>query len=475
MAIGMEKKTMGNKKSSERPEVYALRQEGGDWQISRRDFLKAAGIGAAAISAGLSGCSPKEKEEDLVQITATPVSLSDLCLTAPAHDQSVETMALSVDGKYLITGASNKLKCWDVETNALLGTQGRLPFPSYFDAPVYAAGLIGGKSCVFGNGNGTDYIQYFELPFTNDSEKQNLPVKGKYIDLAMDPAGNFYGIRNDGIYYSSAADGYASTDLIYELDGSNYTKSIRLIDEDRKLFVQFGQNREYGVLDLTDKTMKKFEGICYRFALTPDGSRALIYDNETNDIRNISLEDGSVRWTENGEQMGYIGRYGSQRIKGIAVSADGNHAFFFGDTGQTKGVVRMHSMADGSFEKSLVLGSFNNQTIQVVLTKDGTKLITVYGSGILIISLPDLTITGCLSDVNAMTDKMEGIELSRNDPVTGVVYTYTLPAGAEIPADAVCICNTVTGKISTACTCDSYKCSCDAHRSGGGSHYWHPN
>ena len=173
--------------------------------------------------------------------------------------------------------------------------------------------------------------------------------------------------------------------------------------------------------------------------------------------------------------MGYIGRYGSQRIKGLAVSADGDHAFFFGDTGQTKGVVRMHSMADGSFEKSLVLGSFNNQTIPVVLTKDGTKLITVYGSGILIISLPDLTISGCLSDVNAMTDKMEGIELSRNDPVTGVVYTYTLPAGAEIPADAVCTCNTVTGKISTACTCDSHKCSCDAHRSGGGSHYWHPN
>lgn len=464
---------MEKQNSGEKPEIYAIRKEGGNWQISRRDFLKAAGIGAAAVSAGLSGCSTKE--EDLVEITATPVSISDLCMTAPAHEQVVETMVLSVDGKYLITGASNKVKCWDTETTSLIGTQGHLPFPSYFDDPVYAAGLIGGKSCVFGNGNGTDNIQYLELPFTDDSKKQNLPVKGRFVDLVMDSSGNFYGVKNDGIYYSSAADGYASTDLIYELDGSNYNKAIRLIDEERKLFVQYGKNIGYGVLDLTDKTMKMFDGICYRFALTPDGSRVLIYDNETNDIRNVSLTDGSVLWTINGETMGYIGRYGSQRIKGIAVSADGEHAFILGDTGQTKGVVRMVSMSDGSFEKSLVLGSFNNQKIPVVLSKDGKKLFAVFGQGIQIISLPDLEIIGCLSDVSAMTDKMEAIELSRTDSLTGVVYTYTLPAGAEIPEGAVCICNTVTGKISTACTCDSHKCSCDAHRSGGGSHYWHPN
>lgn len=459
--------------SNERPEVYALRQDGGNWQISRRDFLKAAGIGAAAISAGLSGCSPKE---DLVQVTATPVPpkpLSDLCLTAPAHEKSVETMVLSADSKYLISAAFNKTKCWDVETNALIGTQ-NYPFPSYFDDPVYAAGLIGGKSCVLGNGNGTDNIQYLELPFTDDSKKQDLPVKERYIDLVMDSAGNFYGVRNEGIYYSSAADGYASTELIYELDGSNYNKAIRLIDKDRKLFVQFGRSRGFGVLDLSDKTMRMFEEICYRFALIPDGSRALIYNNETNDIQNISLKDGSVLWTENAEKIGYIGRYGSQRIKAIAISVDGEHAFIFGDTGQTKGVVRMVSMADGSFEKSLILGSFNNITIPIVLTKDGTKLITAYGSGILTIGLPDLKVIGCAVDTAAMPDTAQGIEYAQTDPDTGVVYTITLPGGAEIPAGAVCTCNTVTGKISTACTCDSYKCSCDAHNSGG-SHYWHPN
>ena len=40
------------KDQKERPEVYALRQDRGDWQISRRDFLKAAGFGAAALGIG---------------------------------------------------------------------------------------------------------------------------------------------------------------------------------------------------------------------------------------------------------------------------------------------------------------------------------------------------------------------------------------------------------------------------------------
>ena len=111
----------------------------------------------------------------------------------------------------------------------------------------------------------------------------------------------------------------------------------------------------------------------------------------------------------------------------------------------------------------------------MILIKDGKKLITGYGNSILFISLPDLEIIGCAVDTAAMKDTMQGIEYSKTDPVSGFVYTVTIPEGAEIPSGAVCTCNSLTGKVSTACTCDGYKCSCDAHRSGGGSHYWHPN
>ena len=461
---------MDKQNGSEKPEVYALRQNGGEWQISRRDFLKAAGIGAAAISAGMSGCSTKE--EDLIQVTATPASISDLCQISPAHERIVENIRLSVDDKYLVSGAFNTLKCWDLENFALIGSIGHLPLR---DFDVISTGRINGKSCVFGNGNGVENIQYFELPFTDGSEKQNLPVKGYFRRcMILDSSENFYGVNNDGIYYSAAAENYAATELFFKLDGSNYPKSIRLIDHEKKLFVHSQEGGSYGTLDLTDKTEMKFEGNCYKYALTPDGTRALIYDHETNDIRNVSLSDGSVLWTVNGAAMGYVRRNGAERVKGMAVSGDGNHAFLLGDLGEKKGMIRMLSMADGSEENTLTLGSFNNVNIPAAATADGTMLITVFGKSILVISLPDLKISGCLSDVSAMPDTMEGIELSRTDPETGVVYSYTLPGGAEIPEGAVCTCNTVAGKVSTACTCDSHKCSCDAHRSSG-SHYWHPN
>ena len=45
---------MSEKFNKERPEVYALRQDGEGWQFSRRDFLKAAGIGAAVVGAGMN-------------------------------------------------------------------------------------------------------------------------------------------------------------------------------------------------------------------------------------------------------------------------------------------------------------------------------------------------------------------------------------------------------------------------------------
>ena len=464
---------------NEKPEVYALRQDGGTWEISRRDFLKAAGIGAAAMGIGAAGCSTKE---DLVQVTPTPTALSDLCKTAPAHERSVDNICLSIDDRYLVSGAFNTLKCWDLKTYALLGS---LSHGNLRDYELMSTGRIYGKSCVFSNGNGSDHVQYYELPFTNESAKQNLPVK-KYFrrDMLVDSSGSFYGMDNDGIYYSGAADDYASIETIYKLDGSNYPKSIQLADEERKLFVQLRErsfhlqeNGSCGILDLETRILTQFEGGCYLYALTPDGKRVLINDAADDSLLLVSVADGSVIWKISGKDTGFS--YVSsqrERIKGMAISMDMEWAFLVGGFSLKKGGVSKISMADGTFQGSLPLGEVGNIKTPVVMTKDGSKMILAYNNSIVIISVPDMQIIACLSDVNAMPDNTEGIELSQTDPETGVVYSYTLPGGAEIPAGAVCTCNTVAGKISTACTCDGHKCSCDANRSGGGgSHYWHPN
>ena len=82
---------MEKNNSSERPEVYALRQEGGDWLISRRDFLKAAGLGAAALSAGMgSGCSRSKP-------------LDDICRKITTTQGPIKSLFTSQDGKYLLS------------------------------------------------------------------------------------------------------------------------------------------------------------------------------------------------------------------------------------------------------------------------------------------------------------------------------------------------------------------------------------
>ena len=109
---------MNEKKNSEKPEVYALRKDGNNWQISRRNFLKAAGIGAAAIKAGLSSrpVSPafaQDDEDDMVY----------LCQSAPAHKYQIIKLMLSHDGKYLISFDDVKImKCWDFRNHSLLGS-----------------------------------------------------------------------------------------------------------------------------------------------------------------------------------------------------------------------------------------------------------------------------------------------------------------------------------------------------------------
>ena len=107
---------MEKKNSSERPEVYALLKDGGDWQISRRDFLKAAGIGAAAISAGMgSGCAHKNNT------WKGPVeSLDVLCPQVISHRYIITQLLVTADGKYLVSNDRHDVKCWDFDSFALM-------------------------------------------------------------------------------------------------------------------------------------------------------------------------------------------------------------------------------------------------------------------------------------------------------------------------------------------------------------------
>ena len=131
---------MKEQMNNEKPEVYAIRQESGNWRISRRDFLKTAGAGAAAVSAGLGS--------GFVQpaFGASEKDLDDVCESAYSHQSRIDDLFVSADGKYLLSysyeSTGDRLKCWDFDTFVLAG------WKKFNRKPYHlTAGFINGKSC----------------------------------------------------------------------------------------------------------------------------------------------------------------------------------------------------------------------------------------------------------------------------------------------------------------------------------------
>ena len=174
---------MNEQNKQERPEVYALRQDSGIWQISRRDFLKAAGIGAAAVSAGLNG--------RLVRPVSADEDITSVCKNAPAHESNITKLSASADGKYLVSwDISKAIRCWDIENYALLGTMsGNL-------GNYRAVGLYGGKPCLFRAFNTDKKLLINELPEMAASSEKKVDPGWTGSDIITDMSSG-----PDGILY----------------------------------------------------------------------------------------------------------------------------------------------------------------------------------------------------------------------------------------------------------------------------------
>ncbi len=91
-------------KSSEPPEVYAIRRGKAGWELSRRSVFGAAAAAAAAAGA---------KRSDAAACASDAV----------AHGSWVRSVAISMDGRLLASGgADNMVKLWSVPDGALLKT-----------------------------------------------------------------------------------------------------------------------------------------------------------------------------------------------------------------------------------------------------------------------------------------------------------------------------------------------------------------
>ena len=467
---------MSNK---EHPEIYALSRESGEWQISRRDFLKAAGIGAAVLGTGFS--------KGLIRTARAEESLESLCKNTPAHQSSITHMILSADGKYLLTGDRDRvLKSWDFENYTLLRTLK----DGLRKNCTFAAGFLYDKSSLIEIE--TDRITYYDLPLraAQSAGVINIAESLRCDSYAFDHDGNIYGLRSGSVRKIGRKNSYLSDEVLYTFGDGKEGKAMQFLSLSGKILVQM--NDGSGLLDPDSGKMIPLGFDTENCALMPGDSAVLTFDGDG--YRLASLIDGTVTW----EQPNSALNDAEPNLKAAAMTPDGSIGVLLG--GVSKRHLWQISMADGSLMNELDLGDFAMDNPGVIaMAENGAKIAAAVGQSILFISLPDLKVIGCPVDLSEMNNDLEGIEVSGVDPVTGKTVTYTLPCGSPIPAGAVCVCNCVSGSVctcdkvctcdtgcscvghQTVCTCDKVcscdtGCSCVGHRTTTySSHYWHPN
>ncbi len=440
---------MSELKNSDKPEVYALRQDGGDWQISRRDFLKAAGIGAAALGAGVNGrfVRPVHAGEDMAA----------LCSNAPAHKYEIVDLLSSADGKYLITlDKYNVIKCWDFETFRLIGTYEKMNGSSR----QLFAGYYDGESCLFyfQGAYSENMIRYLVLP---EMEKRNTIFGLKFGD--SETINDIAVSRDETVY--AAADSQKISFLRKTKQGEVYKLPKTLsVSENGKKYVLFnGENyfavrfseNDFGTLDLSDGTIRKFDVPKIRdFAILPGDAAAILIDDSGDfAYRLVSMMDGKTVWKKTAAELGTQ----DAELCAVSVSPDGSMAIFAGTDR-----IWLVSTENGSMIRSFEIAfDISSNVGKIAVSGDGSKMAVAVDKSIFFISLPDLNVIGCPVDLDGMTTDTKAVEISGKDPVTGQPVNYTLPCGAPIPAGAVCTCNCVAGK--------------NTPYGSGGGHYWHPN
>ena len=460
---------MEKRNSGGRPEVYALRQEGGDWKISRRDFLKAAGAGAAAVSTGLnSGCSRQEN-----RWTGPAESLDVLCPQVTAHDHVITQLLVTSDGKYLVSNDRHDVKCWDFRSSSLLQSYN-------LNASRIVVCNMGGKNSVIryssdpSSVTGSFFTSY-KIPDSKKSDADFHPrTSYSFKDFAVDASGNIYTVNDAGVHFLSKESSYEREETLYSFQDYESNPSCTLLKDDRELFIR--KNKGFGILDLETGELKHFDGGCTGYSIFPDGSKALIFSGL--EYRLVSLENGETLWArtvseirdgEDNELFVQKRTSGGYYVRcSLAVTPDGSTGILLGEKG-----VCLVSLSDGSLIRYMVISGDPDDGVGcVAVAGDGSRAAVSVSKAILFLSLPDLEILGCPIDLNEVKDDVSGVEISMKDPDTGKKIQYTMPCGAAIPDGAVCTCNCVAGK--GGCACDSHGKS-NGSSYGGPRHYWHPN
>ena len=449
---------------NERPEVYALRQNGTTWQLSRRDFLKAAGLGAAVMGVGMNS--------RFIKPAYAASDLTTLCKSAPAHQNTIIELMISADGKHLLSfDSASRQKCWDYASHALEKSEKAKDN----NEELLAMASINGNSLALMGGSGS--IRPLLLPELKEASggsiKVNVVKTSSFNGLDSDTHGNIYGVTGNEIFRLNRTGdfSYSDQEKLYEISENNKFQDITVLSDGKYLFIL--RQKGFSIFDVQSGTIRDHVGTDAVsnavYAVLPGGAKALVCAKGNVGYRLVSLTDGHVIWKKDLNQS----------ILSAAVTPDGS----YGILGGAEKEIVLISMEDGTVLHRLT--TVAAKWIPIAVAKDGSSCAVAVDKTILFISLPDFELLGCPVDLKEMKDDTKGIKVEGTDPVTGRTVTYTLPCGSPIPEGAVCVCNCVAGEVCkcdghVVCTCEGYSyCSCEGYSycscEGVGPHYWYPD
>jgi WD40 repeat protein len=368
----------------EAPEIVPVTEVPWVTPMSRRGAL-GVGVGAAAALFLLEGrgeagslASRNPQRENTIKAPEKP---------APAHAGQINDLAITPDGKSLISGsADNTVKLWSMPEGRWLTTLPAHP-DNVSDLAVTPDGGMLVTACA-------DTLRLWSLP-----EGRLLAVMDEHTDaintIAITPDGGtlISGGDDKTIRFWSLPEGR----LIATLEGQNSPVQFLAVAPNGKTLVSGGKESRLRLWSLPERRLlMRLDGNYSACAIAPD-SRAMIV-HRSSDIELRSLEDGRLLSTVKTD-------YG---VHSLAVSPDGKFLIT-----ASRENVKLWSLPEGTLLRTAQPGSYN--PLRFAFSADGRTLASwaEYDSPRLW-SLPDLQPTARLqadSNTRAVRFTSDGRQL----------------------------------------------------------------
>jgi WD40 repeat protein len=459
----------------ESPEIYQVHRDLDRWKFSRRDLLAAAGTSAAAVAAGmLAGCEAPTPEVITQVVTSgppgvitrvvtpgpagSPFASGDLspeellaaCGGLKAHQDEIYALAVTPDGKLLVSGGQNEiLKVWSLPQRALMSAVGGA-------GPIWDVVVKPDSSHVAVARSRKAEAR--SLPDGDLSAELDLPNE-QYLALALSHDGELLALStaDHNIYLWSMAEGKQ----VAALAGHGVTVGSLAITPDGSRLISGAEDGQVGLWTLPDGQNTSSLSIHSSFigglAVNPDGT-LLASGGADKTIRLSSLPGGELLAELDGHR---------DTVTDLAIAHDGSLLA----SCSVDGTIRLWSLPNGEDVGVLEHGG---EVYKVALSPDGTWLASAGADGtIKFWTLPGGEFAACAIDPDANGGEVEVVTYEVVIE-SGERVEYTQPAGFPIPAGVVCVCNTVSGGLPS-CSCVGHSsCSCVGHSVPSGGHYWYP-